>query len=1276
MLIGRHRERERLDAIVESVRGGMSQALVLRGGAGIGKTTLLEHLIDTAAGLQVIHLVGIESEMQLAYAALQRLWAHHIDADVGLPAPQARAVRSAFGLEDGTTDALMVGLATLTSLAHLAVDAPVVCVVDDAQWLDEESARALAVAARRVKAERLAMVFALRGDDGPIGRLEGLPQLLVAPLPAQDAYEVLAATGRRFDAGVGARIVDESEGNPLALAEFARAVHVQPLAGSPDLLDPLPLGARLEEGFLRQIRAQPRATQLLLLTLAADSRADEVLVQRVGVELGFGLDDAAPAYAAELLSTHLSFRHPLIRSAVYQGAAAEDRRRVHATLATMITGRRDADRCAWHRAAAVIGKDEAVATELEAAAARARARGGCAAAGAFLVRAAQLAPDPPRRAALLLAAAEEDLASGAVTRAEALLEEAAPGLTDPDHRVRAKVVETSLTLYRRPERYAAAILDAVHELGPIDRPAARALLLNGFRYGIFAGRFSVEADIVDLARAAASLPRPENAEPTPGDALLEGMAAWYVADHRHAVSMLRPAVAALESDPRASEVIAWLGVGCSAAIAVGDIGALARISRRFYEVAVAAGAWNNVQESLHFRVTPAIIDGALDEADALLTELDAIRTAQGLRYAPTGKQSEVLAWRGAEAELRTRAAVICDGNAKGRGLEVTMTQSALAVLELSLGNYAAAWATWPADWQDYIGTSTLLIADFTEAAVRGGDEGAAQAALERYTDGPGGDGAMTMPGLLARAEALLAGDDDRAEELYLDSIAQLDELGARGHSARSRLVYGEWLRRRKRRHDARVQLRTAYETFDAMGSPLFAERREPRAARDRGEGASPVGRRGHVPDPTRGPGRATGRTGRHQRRDRDRDVHQPRHRRLSPRQGVPEARDRRTARAHARGPTPGLNQSLPQGPGTGPARSGRMGDRATRVEARVLIGRHRERERLDAIVELVRGGMSQALVLRGGAGIGKTTLLEHLIEGAADLQVVHLVGIESEMQLAYAALHRLLGHHIDTEGGLPLPQARALRSAFGLDDGTTNALMVGLATLTSLANLAVDAPVVCIVDDAQWLDEESAAALAVAGASCQRRAPGDGVRAAQRRRTDRPVGGASATPRRALATARGLRDPGCDRTPVRRRRRRPDRGRVRRQPTRARRVRPRGPRGAARRTIGPPGPLAPRGAPRGTLPRPGTGAATAHAVAAVDAGGREPCRRGPRATGRSRARVRPGRCGTGVRREVAVDEALVPASLDPLGGVPGCGARGSPARARHAGDDDHGPTGR
>ena len=258
----------------------------------------------------------------------------------------------------------------------------------------------------------------------------------------------------------------------------------------------------------------------------------------------------------------------------------------------------------------------------------------------------------------------------------------------------------------------------------------------------------------------------------------------------------------------------------------------------------------------------------------------------------------------------------------------------------------------------------------------------------------------------------------------------------------------------------------------------------------------------------------------------------------------------------------------------------------------------------------------------------------------------------------------------------PFRKRGALRSAFGLDDGTTNALMVGLATLTSLANLAVDAPVVCIVDDAQWLDEESAAALAVRGASCQRRTPGDGVHASQRRRTDRPVGGASATPRRALATARGLRDPCCDRTPVRRRRRRPDRGRVRRQPTRARRVRPRGPRGAARRTIGPPGPLAPRGAPRGTLPRPGTGAATAHAVAAVDAGGREPCRRGPRATGRSRARVRPGRRRTGVRREVAVDEALFPASLDPLGGVPGRGARGPPARARHAGDDDHGPTGR
>ncbi len=484
---------------------------------------MLEHLIEVAADLRVIHLVGIESEVQLAYTALQRLWARHIDADVGLPVPQARALRSAFGLEDGTTDPLMVGLATLTSLSNLAVDVPVVCVVDDAQWLDEESAAALAVAARRLHAERLAMVFALRGDEGAIGRLEGLSELLVEPLPPHDAYEVLAATGRRFDAGVGARIVAESEGNPLALAEFARHLPVEPLAGPSDLLDPLPLGARLEEGFVRQVRAQPRGTQLLLLTLAADSHADEFLVQRVGVELGFAPSDAAPAYAAELLSTRLTFRHPLIRSAVYQGAAPDDRRRVHATLATMITGRRDADRCAWHHAAAVIGKDEAVAVELEEAAAGARARGGCAAAAAFLVRAAQLAPDPARRAALLLAAAEEHLASGAVTRAEALMREATLGLTDPDHRVRAKVVETSLTLYRRPEHYAAVILDAVRELGGIDRQAARALLLEGFRFGIFVGRFSVDANIVDLAAQPRRCRGPENGA---GHPVMRSSRAW------------------------------------------------------------------------------------------------------------------------------------------------------------------------------------------------------------------------------------------------------------------------------------------------------------------------------------------------------------------------------------------------------------------------------------------------------------------------------------------------------------------------------------------------------------------------------------------------------------------------------------------------------------------------------------------------------------------------------------------------------------------------------
>jgi hypothetical protein len=508
-LLGRASEQEELDRLLSSVRAGLGGALMLRGEEGIGKTALLEYAVGGAPDMQVVRVVGVESEMELGYAGLYTLLRPFAGEIESLPAPQRQALRVAFAIETGQINRMMVGLATLTVLSAAGTVRPVLCVVDDTQWLDRESAEALAFVARRLHADAVGVLMAGREQHGEDTTFAGLPELTVGGLGEEDATALLASVAGPLGPGLVDRVVAETGGNPLALIELGAGVGADRLAAEAALPEPLPIGRQLEQRFVAQVRALPPSTQALLLAVAADTTGDPVLLFTAGRRLGFGLEAAEAAEAAGILvvQPRVAFRHPLIRSAVYHAAPVAERRRAHEALAEEIDAQSDPDRWAWHRAAAVVGPDEDVALELEQAAARAKGRGGCAAAASFLARAAQLSVEPRQRAARLLSAAEEELAAGAPDRARPLLDQATPGLSSPLDRARATALEGQLlVLSSTPGRAAAKVLEAASAMGAVDIRRARAALHDAMAAAVFAGDENEGADVGDVARATLAMP--------------------------------------------------------------------------------------------------------------------------------------------------------------------------------------------------------------------------------------------------------------------------------------------------------------------------------------------------------------------------------------------------------------------------------------------------------------------------------------------------------------------------------------------------------------------------------------------------------------------------------------------------------------------------------------------------------------------------------------------------------------------------------------------------
>ena len=834
-LIGREAEKQALHEVLDSVRRGMSGALVLRGEPGVGKSALLGYAVEHAGDLQIVRAVAVESEMVLAFAAVHQLLSPLLPGTNRLPEPQRRALNVAFGLVSGPpADPFLVGLAALTQFADAAEERPVLCVVDDAQWLDDESADVLTFVARRLLADRVGMLFALRETAESDPRLQALPGLRIAGLPVQDGCELLQRSiSRPVNAAVAERIVVETGGNPLAVVEGARELTPEQLGGLEPLPQPLPVGKRLEDLFVRRVQGLPADTQRLVLLAAADHPGRGDRLWRAGAALGIAEPAAVPAETAGLVVfwPEVRFFHPLVRSAVYHAATAVERRQAHRALAAACDPEFDAVPRAWHLAAAAAGPDEEVAAALEAAADRVGSRGGCAAAAALRERAALLTRDKERRAERQLSAAQAHVLAGTVDRADALLLEATPGLSDPRSTAQATWLRGRIRYHRGQVAGAASTLvGAARRLGQLDPPAARDALLSALEATVFAGWASSVPLLHQIAQTAGEL-APTGAPPDPATSLLlQGCITRATGGYGAAAPALRRAVQAFLADEVDPDVaLRRLELVAVAAVDLLDDSAVEQLATDWIDLARQRGALTRLADGLAFRSAfvdaPAGRLAAAYAAEAEAHELAEVTGNPGL-VPPTGAHTLLsLALSGREAEARATAAAVA-GEAPGRGAagEMAMAAYFLGVLEISLGNYGSALDSLGAAYTDdtpLVGTQVLP--ELVEAAVRAGRRDLAEGALGRLADRATATGTPLALGLLARSRALLAAPVEACPE-YEDALQLLARARTAPQLARAHLLYGEWLRRQRRRREARFQLRTALELFEAMGLRCFAER--------------------------------------------------------------------------------------------------------------------------------------------------------------------------------------------------------------------------------------------------------------------------------------------------------------------------------------------------------------------------------------------------------------------------------------------------------------------
>ncbi len=822
-LIGRRAECLALDELVEAVCAGESRALVIHGEAGIGKSALLDYLAGRASSCRVMRAAGVQSEMELAFAALHQLCGPTLERLDRVPMPQRDALRTAFGVIAGPPpDRFLIGLAVLSLLSETADERPVICLVDDEQWLDKASAQVLAFVARRLVAESVGIVFAARvpGRD-----LAALPHLAVRGLPDAEARALLdVVLNGPLDARVRDQIVAETHGNPLALVELPRGLTAEQLAGGFGLPSAAHVYGTIEESFRRRIGDLPQPTRDLLLVAAAEPTGDPALIWAAAAELDIRGDAAAPAIDAGVVEfgARIWFQHPLARSAAYQSASLLQRQQAHRAIAHVTDPLSDPDRRAWHLAQSAAQPDEDIAAELLQSAGRARARGGVAAAAAFLERATALTVDPVRRAQRGLDAAAAKVEAGAFDAALDLIGQAEAGALDDGGHARLDRVRAQLAFVTNRGSDAPPLLvKAAKRLESIDLPLSRATYLEAMSAAMFAARLAGDCGVADVARAARS---PELATASSlAELLLDGFVTRFTDGYAAGVPVLRRAVDAALTSP--AEQTRWLWLAGIAALDLWDDESWALLSANHVRIARTAGALTELPLALSTRAIMLQFAGELTEAETLVQELQTVTEATGAGLAPYGALM-LAAYRGEQTEVAALTdATARDVTRRGEGVGLTVAERAVAVLSNGIGDYKTALAATkravehPAD----LGASPFACVEMIEAAVRCGSSDDALETLDQLTEMTRATGTDWALGIEARSRALLS-DTGEAEELYRAAIERLGATRMRTELARAHLLYGEWLRRQRRRIDARVQLRTAHSMLDAMGMEAFAER--------------------------------------------------------------------------------------------------------------------------------------------------------------------------------------------------------------------------------------------------------------------------------------------------------------------------------------------------------------------------------------------------------------------------------------------------------------------
>jgi DNA-binding CsgD family transcriptional regulator len=822
-LLDRLAERAKIGALLDGARCGQGSVLVISGEPGVGKTALLDHAVESATGLRVTRVAGVESEMELAFAALQQWLSPMMDLADRLPEPQRDALGVAFGLWAGPApDRFLVGLAALSLLSEAAAERPMLCVVDDVQWLDRASAQAIGFVGRRLLAEPVALLFATRR---PSAELAGLPELAVGGLSARDAQALLdSVLPVPIDARVRERVIAETHGNPLALLELPRNMALSQCSGGFGEAPGLP--GRIEASFQRRLEALPADTQRLVLVAAAEPTGDPDLLWRAAGLLGIGTQSQAAADEAGLMTIgdQVAFRHPLVRSAVYRAASPEARRMVNGALADATDPVAEPERRAWHRALAALGPDEGIAAELERLAGRAKARGGWGAAGAFLQRSAELTPEPGQRAERTLAAAHARYQAGTFDVAERLLAAAQAGPLDDLQRARLDLGNARIAFAAsRGADIPLLFLKAARDLERIDMRVARETYLEALSAALFAGRLATGGDVREIAEAARALPPAPQPARAP-ELLLEGLALLIIQGCAAGVPVLKRAISA-SADASDEEALRWW-LAPHVGMLVRDYESWDLLSARQVGLARGAGALTDVPIVLNMRAAVHALAGDFRGAGSLAAEAQSVSEATGSSMAPYAALG-LAAIQGREAETAALVqAATKDAERRGEGQALTFCHWATAILCNSLGRYDEALAAAHQGSDDlsiafmYVGWSLV---ELIEAAARSGQPDRAAGALRRLAEHARACGTDWALGIEARSRALVS-RGDAAERRHREAIERLGRTPAALDLARAQLLYGEWLRRQRRRREARDQLRAACQAFDSFGAAAFASR--------------------------------------------------------------------------------------------------------------------------------------------------------------------------------------------------------------------------------------------------------------------------------------------------------------------------------------------------------------------------------------------------------------------------------------------------------------------